>query len=251
MISAKIAYHLEELEVAITPQSEHRNLPDTLPTDRAILDIGCGIGQTLVGMNLVQDGERLVVGVDIDEDSLAYGRENFDTVHFTCCTAEALSFADNTFDFVFSRVALPYTNIPLAIKEIARVVRPGGHIWISMHRQEMTWNQLYSSIRKGLYKDVFFRSYVLANGYFMHFFGRMLAFPYPSLLRCNSSIRRRKYESFQTEIGMRKLLLKNGFRDIEFTKNRHFVVTAKLPPRLQQLSGGVSAIFQRRSELTN
>ena len=39
-----IEYHLEELNIALDKDDERRVLPDILDSDKAILDIGCGIG---------------------------------------------------------------------------------------------------------------------------------------------------------------------------------------------------------------
>src|SRR5207245_7299416 len=46
---------------------------------------------------------------------------------------ELLPFREASFDFVFSRVALPYMHIPKAASEMGRVLKPGGGLWCLLH----------------------------------------------------------------------------------------------------------------------
>lgn len=231
-VTSEIDYHLSELETALHPESEHHNLPNLRPDDQDILDVGCGIGQTLVGLHTKPDGSQrstkgTLAGVDVDADSVKYGQNKFEYLNLTCCPAESLPFKDRSFDFVYSRVSLQHTDIPASIAEIFRVTRPGGHLWISMHPQRNTWKQLVNSIRTGKVKDFIFRWYVLLNGLSLNVFGKV--FPAPILRTYNAGKKRRVYESFQAEAGMRRVLAEVGYTDIQFKQDRHFVVTANKP----------------------
>ena len=55
-------YHLRELAIANDPSDPRRNMPHLEETDRRILDVGCGAGQTLIASAPV--AEVLAVGVD-------------------------------------------------------------------------------------------------------------------------------------------------------------------------------------------
>lgn len=56
----------------------------------------------------------------------AYGGDVADRLFFHTLPAEQLPFADNTFDFVFSRATIHHCRRPAAIDEAVRVLKPGG-----------------------------------------------------------------------------------------------------------------------------
>ena len=212
--TTKIAYHLGELEDAQTPSCHAHNIPVVLPDDQSILDVGCGLGQTLVALNL--DSTHNLVGIDIDPEPLEYGSKHFNSIQYAQARAEQLPFANASFDLVLSRVALPYTNIPVVLNEMQRVLEPGGRVWLTLHTQRFTLSQLRDSIKRGNIKDVLFRCYVVVNSYGFSQFGKMFNFP----------LNRKRCESFQTDKSMRKALLKHGFTNIDIKRGRHFEVTA-------------------------
>ena len=130
MHTSSIAYHQGELEVALDARNPHRLVPQ--PGDAtAILDIGCGAGQTLVAIGAVGRG----VGVDIDVAALRVAARGpiGQPLKVAAAQGEHLPFAASAFDYVYSRVALPYMNIPVALAEMARVLQPEGHLWLALH----------------------------------------------------------------------------------------------------------------------
>jgi ubiquinone/menaquinone biosynthesis C-methylase UbiE len=216
---SQIEYHLRELEVALDPASPGHVLPDFRQDDRSILDIGCGIGQSLIVSG--DDPGCLRVGIDVDMRSLAYGHRHYSHVSYVLASAEALPFRSEAFDLVMSRVALPYTDLRASLSEIARVSAPGGRIWLSLHSFKRVARHLLGSIRAGAWKDVLFRLYAISNGAAFHFFGLQFRFPWKS--RC---------ESFQTRSGFRRTLRRLGFIDVSFPQGRHFLCTANKPGRI-------------------
>lgn len=219
--SRRIAYHLSELKIAQLPSDKDYILPAVTSDDQCILDVGCGIGQTLVGLNL--DDSHALSGIDIEPDALAYGKAHFDDIHFSQARAEQLPFGDDSFDMVFSRVALPYTHIPNALNEMHRVLEPGGKLWLSLHTFEFTLQQLRDSIMKRKYKDIVYRCYVITNSVLHLSCGKTFRFPF-NTERC---------ESFQTVKSMRKELLKRGFIDIDIKRGKHFEVIARKAPDVE------------------
>lgn len=214
MNSPAVEYHLRELQVALDPASPGHVLPAIGAADESILDVGCGIGQTLVAGGGASG--RLLVGVDIDLDCLQYGRAHFPAIAFLHSGAEQLPFRDAAFDLVVSRVALPYTVLRQSLPETARVLRAGGRVWFTLHPFTKTRHHLARAIRELAWKDVIFQCYVIANGLSLHWFGRQFRFPVNG--RC---------ESFQTVRGMRRLLGRMGFADVAFPAGRHFLCTAR------------------------
>ncbi len=195
-----IAYHLRELEIAKTPNSPEFRMPDIASDEKKILDIGCGIGQTFAAMEM---GDRLLVGLDIDARPLQYGRNHFDHIRFVQGTAECLPFEHGKFDLVISRVALPYADIPRALGEIHRVLRPAGRIWFALHPFSMVRGEFIEAVRKRDWKDAVYRSYVICNGVLLALIGRQVPFFW-----------KKKYESFQSVAGMKKALRRAGFAEI-------------------------------------
>ena len=187
---------------------------------RNILDIGCGDGQgTLQAAGSSPPGtSRFIFGIDIDMGSLRAFKAR--APHLQCVQArgEQLPFRDRTFDYVMSGVALPYMDLPPTLREIRRVLRPGGELCASLHCQVFVWNHLRKSFRTLNWKDMLYRTYVLINGLGLHFTGKLIRFP----------LRRRRIESGQTPRGIRLALQSAGFTDIVTSQSRErFIVSAR------------------------
>lgn len=216
----KIDYHLAELQIARDIRAPGHLLPPVPPGCRAVLDIGCGAGQTLIASNLPPG--VLACGVDPDAGALALGRTLTSSVQFSAASGEQLPFASGSFDLVFSRVALPYMHIPRALAEVRRVLRPGGTIWLSLHPPRFALHALRQGIRSRSVRGILFPIYTLLNAVILVAADRQLRWPFG----------RKRYESNQTAIGMRRALARAGFADIEVANDRFFVVSARLsPPR--------------------
>jgi demethylmenaquinone methyltransferase/2-methoxy-6-polyprenyl-1,4-benzoquinol methylase len=103
------------------------------PEDR-VLDVATGTG--LVARALVRAGGCRVVGLDQSEEMLARARELAardrslaKRVSFVRGEAERLPFGDSEFDHLTFTYLLRYVDDPAAVlRELARVVRPGGRI---------------------------------------------------------------------------------------------------------------------------
>lgn len=103
-----------------------RFLVSRLPPDRGhVLDVATGTG--LVAAELVRRGFR-VTGADQSTEMLERARERFDgEVELVEASAEALPFADASFDHLTVTYLLRYVADPRAtVAELARVVRHGG-----------------------------------------------------------------------------------------------------------------------------
>jgi SAM-dependent methyltransferase len=91
---------------------------------RRLLDVGCGTGHHLRAL-----GERgyAVTGVDAAEGMLEHARSNNPGVDIRCADVDHLPFEASTFDYVICLEVLRYLSDPSpAIREIGRVLRPGG-----------------------------------------------------------------------------------------------------------------------------
>lgn len=216
-----VNYHLSELSIARDPSAPGHIMPEIPAQARAVLDVGCGAGQTLIA-NEFRPGTR-AYGVDPEIGALSLGKTLTNEVEFAAAVAEQLPFASGSFDFVLSRVALPYTNIPVAAREIARVLRPGGQVWFTLHPVPMAMRNLGQALRAMSARRLVYAMYVLTNGFLLHFTGRQLAFP----------IGPRRFESVQTDRGIKRVLERAGFSDVRVRRSRFYVVTAvKSAPRI-------------------
>src|SRR5262245_10880877 len=198
----EIEYHLGELKIACTPGDSRRVMPVLPDTFRSILDLGCGIGQTLISCQL--NPGTFACGVDIDAESLAYGKQLTPSIHFVRASGERLPFGDRAFETVVSRISLPYLHIPNALQEIARILTPGGHIWFTLHSFRTVWEDALGAIRSWSPKNVAYAIYVLINGVCLHLAGRQFRYP----------LNRNKCESFQAVEGMTKAMRKAGFEHV-------------------------------------
>lgn len=206
-----IAYHQRELAIALDPQSPARTMPPILPSKhKRILDVGCGMGQTLFAAQLPSDVEAY--GVDRDMEAIEAGHRLAPAnIRLVCATGESLPFADECFDLVFSRVALPYMNINRALREIARVLKRGGDLWLGLHPASMVFSRLKCSLRPSNFKDIILCTYVLLNGALFNCFGIQISFF-------------GRQESFQTGSGTMRAMLRAGLVCLPVEPSTHLIV---------------------------
>ena len=204
-------YHLAELAVARSRDDHRRSVPDIPEGSERVLDIGCGAGQTLMACDLKGAQPH---GIELDLDAIRLGQNLSLGIHFACGGGELLPYRDASFDMVWSRVVMPYMHIPTAISEAARVLRVGGHIWLTLHALSMF------SLRRALHnhRTAVFEAYRLLNTVTLHLCGRQFRYP----------LRRSVIESYQTEFGISRVLLRHGFEDLRMSKkDSQFLVQAR------------------------
>jgi SAM-dependent methyltransferase len=96
---------------------------------QAAVDVGCGEGRFC---RLLRDRGIPVVGIDPTEALIATARERDPGGDYRVGRAEALAFADGTFDLVVSYLTLiDIGDLDAAIAEMTRVLRPAGTILIA------------------------------------------------------------------------------------------------------------------------
>jgi ubiquinone/menaquinone biosynthesis C-methylase UbiE len=93
------------------------------PNDK-ILEIGCGTGRVV--FELSRQGYD-VIGTDISQEAVAYGRKKYDDIKLQVQPAEKLEFADKTFDIVLSFDLFEHiAEVDKHVSEVYRVLRPNG-----------------------------------------------------------------------------------------------------------------------------
>ena len=120
-------------DAAILPQEVQSRLLERLQYMRhrpsTIIDLGCGTGGALRGLQKTFPDAR-VFAVDISEQMARRARSRYRLLskkRAVVADMENLPFAENSFDLVFSSLALPWCNdLKKALDELARVARPGA-----------------------------------------------------------------------------------------------------------------------------
>jgi ubiquinone/menaquinone biosynthesis C-methylase UbiE len=115
------------------------------------------------------------------------------------CKGERLPFANSSFDLVVSRVAIPYMHIPRALREIRRVLSPGGCLWATLHHRAMAIER----IAKGNPRDAIYQSCAILNGVLLYFTDAQIPWT------------KGRIESIQMPGAFRNALVRAGFQRIE------------------------------------
>lgn len=110
-----------------------------------VLDVACGTG--VVSVTAARIGAR-VTGLDLTPELLQRARENAATarvdIEWHEGDAEALPFPDSTFDAVLSQFGHMFAPRPdVAIREMLRVLKPGGTIAFSTWPPELLVGRLF------------------------------------------------------------------------------------------------------------
>ena len=119
--------------------------------DLKVLEIGCGLGTD--GAQFARAGADYT-GIDLTDAAVDLARKRFDlfqlTGTFRVADAEGLDFPDNSFDVVYSHGVLHHTpDTAGAIKEVHRVLKPGGRAVVMLyHRDSYNYRVNISLLRR-------------------------------------------------------------------------------------------------------
>lgn len=116
---------------------------------RPVLEVGCGMG--CMAMNWAQAGAG-ITAVDLNPVAVEQTQRRFQVFELQGvieqADAEALPFADDSFDYVYSWGVLHHTpGISAAVRELHRVLRPGGTAGVMLyHRKSLLFRYTISYI---------------------------------------------------------------------------------------------------------
>jgi ubiquinone/menaquinone biosynthesis C-methylase UbiE len=114
----------------VASQAERRLRPLHPRPGQRLLDVGCGNGAAAIHLASVYELDT--TGIDVDPDQIHAAAESangLNAIRFLVGDATALPFPDGEFDFVYSNKTTHH--IPRwqqTIGEMARVLKPGGHL---------------------------------------------------------------------------------------------------------------------------
>ncbi len=107
----------------------HRLLKDL--RGKAVLCVGCGNGDECAYIK--RRGAKRVIGIDISKSMIELAKEKHKNIEFHVMSANKLYFKDKEFDIVYSDLVLHYIkNIEEPVKEVFRVLKPGGKFIFSV-----------------------------------------------------------------------------------------------------------------------
>jgi ubiquinone/menaquinone biosynthesis C-methylase UbiE len=112
-------------------------IPFSETKDKSVLEVGCGNGAD--GVMFALNG-AIYTGVDLAPSAVAATRRHFELLglqgSFQVENAERLSFADESFDVVYSYGVLHHTPNPTrAIGEVYRVLKRGGRAIVMLYNK--------------------------------------------------------------------------------------------------------------------
>lgn len=103
-----------------------------LPPGSRVLDVGTGPGRLPLAIAARLPDLR-VDAVDLEPRMIEYARSRPDAarVTFTVGDVARLPFPDDTFDLVVSSLSQHHwSDVPGGLRDLRRVLRPGGRVWI-------------------------------------------------------------------------------------------------------------------------
>lgn len=98
---------------------------------KKVLMLGCGTGEE--SQLLSENGATELMGIDISDESIRLAKKAYPDYQFQIGDINKLDFSKEEFDFVYSSLAVDYTNDPLRVyKEVYRVLKMDGMFQFSV-----------------------------------------------------------------------------------------------------------------------
>ncbi len=142
-----------------------------LPQGGGVLDVGCGNGGLALLLAELRP-DLAITGVDFEpgplEDAAALaGHSGLTNLRFEHGDAHALRFAEDTFDGVVCQTVLTHVrDAPAVVREMARVLRPGG-VFFAAEYTDGGALSVYDNVHLDKRDDAWKREYLRLNQLFV------------------------------------------------------------------------------------
>jgi SAM-dependent methyltransferase len=98
---------------------------------KKVLMLGCGTGDETIMLSCA--GAQELIGIDLSKVSIEIAKEAYPQYNFLVCDMHNLPFEDESFDFVYSSLAVHYSDNPKTVyDEVYRVLKKGGQFLFSV-----------------------------------------------------------------------------------------------------------------------
>jgi hypothetical protein len=115
-----------------------------LPFERPILDLGCGDGTFA---RILFNGVTVDAGVDANADEVERARRNRCYAEVRASRIESLPFETGTFATAYSNCVLEHVKpIEAALREVSRVLKPGGCLYLTVPSPRCTTYLLWRAV---------------------------------------------------------------------------------------------------------
>ena len=122
-----------------------------------VLSVGCGPGVILREISAL-DGSVRGTGIDVSADRVEEAKQRnrgIPQLNFVRGDAQAIEFASNSFDLVYSRMLLEYLkDKERAVREMARVCKPGGTVFLQDLDGQLLWHYPEDPVVQGTAEKV-------------------------------------------------------------------------------------------------
>jgi len=133
-IAAEYARHLfHELQGKPKDRELLLRFAGEIGADGKVCDLGCGPGQIA---RFLSDAGVRVFGLDLSPEMIAHARRLNPDIEFREGNMLSLPLSDNALVGIaafYAIVNIPAETLPLAFREMARVLRPGGLLLLAFH----------------------------------------------------------------------------------------------------------------------
>lgn len=100
---------------------------------KRVLMLGCGTGEESEILRNFGAEPKDLVGIDTSEKSIEIAKETYPDIEFMIADMRNIPFEDNSFDFIYSSLAVHYSpNIEDVYKEVYRLLKSGGEFLFSV-----------------------------------------------------------------------------------------------------------------------
>lgn len=124
-------------------------MPTLLTTSGSLVDLGCGTGYALELLaDADLDRQWKLNGLDLSHAMLSLATARVTNANFWHGDLQSTSFADQQFDVVLSNAAVQWCDLSEAMREISRILKPGGQFAISTFsaRTMEQWRECFEAV---------------------------------------------------------------------------------------------------------
>ena len=149
-----VKHYLPWKQIPFESLIPYRDLPNF-----DVLEIGVGQG---THAHLIARHAKSFTGIDLTEAAQASTSKRFELMslkgRILRMDAEAMSFPDNSFDFIWSWGVIHHSaNTLNVLREMHRVLRPGGHATVMVYYRSFIQYHLINGIARGLLRREFWK----------------------------------------------------------------------------------------------